>query len=164
MVSLRCRLMVQEELKKMGLRYVDVDLGNVEILEDITPEQRELLKNNLSKIGLELLDDKKGVLIEKIKHIIIELVHYSDMPNITFSDYLSSKMDMDYNYLSNVFSEVKGITIQQYIINNKIEKVKELLIYDQLNLTEISYKLNYSSVAHLSNQFKKSNGPNTFCI
>ncbi len=158
MVSLRCRLMVQEELKKLGLRYVDVDLGNVEILEDITSEQRELLKNNLSKIGLELLDDKKGVLIEKIKHIIIELVHYSDMPNITFSDYLSAKMDMDYNYLSNVFSEVKGITIQQYIINNKIEKVKELLIYDQMNLTEISYKLNYSSVAHLSNQFKKVTG------
>ncbi len=159
MVSLRCRLMVQEELKKIGLRYVEVDLGSVEIMEEITPEQREQLTVSLSKMNLELLDDRKGILIEKIKHVIINLVHYSDtMPSTNDSEYSSEKLGMDYNYLSNIFSEVKGITIQQFIINNKIEKVKELLTYDQLNLTEISYKLNYSSVAHLSNQFKKVTG------
>ncbi len=159
MVSLRCRLMVQEELKKLGLRYVEVDLGNVEIMEDITPEQRGKLEASLNNMGLELLDDRKGILIEEIKHIIIEQIHYSDsILNINFSDYISEKMGMDYTYLANIFSEVKGVTIQQFIISNKIERVKELLIYDQLNLTEISYKLNYSSVAHLSNQFKKVTG------
>jgi AraC-like DNA-binding protein len=108
---------------------------------------------------LELLDDKKSILIEKIKSVIVEMIHYSDeLPQINFSDYISEKLNFDYTYLSNVFSEVKGITIQHFIIINKIERVKELLLYDELNLTEISYKLQYSSVAHLSNQFKKVTG------
>jgi AraC-like DNA-binding protein len=159
MVSLRCKMMVKEELKKLGLRYVFVDLGTIEILEDITPEQRVQLKANLLKSGLELLDDKKAILIEKIKNVITQMIHYSDeFPNVNYSDYISEKLNLDYTYLSNLFSEVKGITIQQYIIINKIEKVKELLLYDELNLTEISYKLHYSSVAHLSNQFKKITG------
>jgi AraC-like DNA-binding protein len=159
MVSLRCKMIVKEELKKLGIRYVIVDLGTVEVLEDITKEQREQLKDNLLQYGLELLDDKKTILIERIKDVIIEMVHYADeLPKTNYSDYISEKLKHDYTYLSNLFSEVKGITIQQYIIIHKIEKVKELLIYDELNLTEISYLLHYSSVAHLSNQFKKVTG------
>lgn len=159
MVSLRCKMMVKEELHKLGLHHVIVDLGMVEILENITSDQRKQLKINLLKSGLELLDDKKSILIEKIKNVIIEMIHYSDeLPKVNYSDYISEKLGYDYTYLANTFSEVKGITIQQFIIIHKIEKVKELLIYDELNLTEISYKLHYSSVAHLSNQFKKITG------
>ncbi|MCD6115461.1 helix-turn-helix transcriptional regulator [bacterium] len=159
MVSLRCKMMVEEELKKLGIRYVIVELGMVNILEDITQDQRDQLKKNLLKSGLELLDDKKSILIEKIKNVIVEMIHYSDeLPKVNYSDYISEKLGYDYTYLANTFSEVSGITIQQFIINHKIEKVKELLLYNELNLTEISYKLHYSSVAHLSNQFKKVTG------
>ena len=159
MVSLRCKMMVKEELKKIGLHHVHVDLGVVEIIEDISTEKFELLKNNLAKSGLELLDDQRSILIEKIKDVIIEMVHYSDeLPKTNYSDYISEKLNHDYTYLSNIFSEVKGITIQKFIINHKIERVKELLLYDELNLTEIAYLLNYSSVAHLSGQFKKVTG------
>jgi AraC-like DNA-binding protein len=151
--------MVKEELKTLGLHYVSVDLGMVEIMEEMTQEQHDLLKKNLLKSGLELLDDKRSILIEKIKNVIIEMIHYSDeLPTDNYSEYISKKLDYDYTYLSNIFSEVKGITIQQFIINHKIERVKELLLYDELNLTEISYRLHYSSVAHLSNQFKKVTG------
>ena len=159
MVSLRCKMLVKEELSKLGIRYVIVELGMVEILEDITHEQREQLREVPLKSGLELLDNKRSILIEKIKNVIVEMIHYTEkLPNINYSDYLSEKLGYDYTYLANVFSEVKGITIQQFIIFHKIEKVKELLLYDELNLTEISYKLDYSSVAHLSNQFKKVTG------
>ena len=159
MVSLRCKMMVKDELKKLGLNYVIVDLGKVEILEDITQEQRERLSKNLLKSGLELLEDKKSILIEKIKNVITEMIHYSDeLPKINYSDYISEKLNYDYTYLANIFSEVKGITIQQYIIIHKIERVKELILYDELSLSEISYKLHYSSPAHLSNQFKKITG------
>ncbi len=159
MVSLRCKMLVKDELKRLGLHYVIVDLGMVEILEDISPLQFQELKKNLAISGLELLDDKKSILIEKIKNVIVEMVHYTDeIPKVNYSDYISEKLNHDYTYLSNIFSEVKGITIQQFIINHKIERVKELLLYDELNLTEISYILNYSSVAHLSNQFKKVTG------
>jgi AraC-like DNA-binding protein len=152
-------MVVKEELLSLGLEYVVLDLGVVEILQDITQEQREVLKVKLLHHGLELLDDKRSILIEKIKNVIVEMIHYSDeLPKVNFSDYLSEKLNYDYTYLANMFSEVKGITIQQYIILHKIEKVKELLLYDELNLTEISYKLQYSSVAHLSNQFKKVTG------
>lgn len=159
MVSLRCKMMVKAELKKLGIRYTVLDLGMVEILEEMTVKQRERLKANLLKSGLELLDDKKSILIEKIKNVIVEMVHYSDeSPKINHSEYISNKLGYDYTYLANIFSEVKGITIQQFIIINKIERVKELMLYDELNLTEISYKLNYSSVAYLSNQFKRITG------
>ena len=159
MVSLRCKMLVKEELKRLGLHYVIVDLGMVEILEDISPTKFIELKKNLAISGLELLDDKKSILIEKIKNVIIEMVHYTDeVPKVNYSDYISEKLHHDYTYLSNIFSEVKGITIQQFIIYHKIERVKELLLYDEVNLTEISYILNYSSVAHLSNQFKKVTG------
>lgn len=159
MVSLRCKMVVIEELKKLGLKYQSVELGMVELNDNITPDQHDLLKRNLSKAGLWVLDDKKSILIEKIKIVIIEMIHYADeLPEVNYSDYISSKLNLDYTYLSNIFSEVKGITIQQFIILQKIEKIKELLLYDELNITEISYKLNYSSVSHLSNQFKKVTG------
>ena len=159
MVSLRCKMMVKEELQKLGLDCIIVDLGVVEILQDISEQQRNILRAKLEKAGLELLDDKRAILIEKIKNVIVEMIHHSDeLPKVNFSDFLSKKLGYDYTYLSNIFSEVKGITIQQFIIINKIERVKELLLYDELNLTEISYKLHYSSVAHLSNQFKKITG------
>lgn len=152
-------MLVKSELEKLGLTCIGVDLGTVEILEDITKVQLEDFRNNLKKSGLELLDDKKNILVEKIKSLIIEMIHYSDkVPEVNDSDYISKKLGYDYTYLSNTFSEVKGITIQQYIIMHKIEKVKELLIYDELSLTEIAYQLHYSSVAHLSNQFKKVTG------
>jgi AraC-like DNA-binding protein len=152
-------MIVKEELAKLGLHYVIVDLGLVEIMEELTPTQHDQLKANLARSGLELLDDKKSILIEKIKNVIIEMIHYSDeVPKVNYSDYISEKLKYDYTYLSNIFSEVKGMTIQHFIIINKIERVKELLLYDELNLSEISYKLHYSSVAHLSNQFKKVTG------
>ena len=159
MVSLRCKMLVKDELEKLGLQYVNVDLGMVELVENITEKKREQLRQNLLKSGLELLDDQKSILVEKIKNVIIEMVHYADeLPAVNYSDYISEKLGYDYTYLSGLFSEVRGITIQHFIINHKIEKVKELLLYDEFNLTEISYKLNYSSVAHLSAQFKKVTG------
>ena len=159
MVSLRCKMLVNEELKKLGLHHAAIDLGTVEIFGNITEQQRKQLKKNLLRSGLELLDDKKSILIEKIKAIIIEMIHYSDeLPKVNYSDYIGEKLNYDYTYLANIFSEVKGITIQHFIILHKIEKVKELLLYDELTLSEISYKLHYSSVAHLSNQFKKITG------
>lgn len=159
MVSLRCKMMVKDELKKLGLHCVVVDLGMVEILEDITEQQRIQLGENLRRSGLELLDDKKSILIEKIKSVVIEMIHYSsELPKMTYSEYISHRLGYDYTYLSNTFAEVKGITIQQFIIIHKIERVKELLLYDELNLTEIARQLHYSSVSHLSNQFKKVTG------
>ncbi|AZB27762.1 helix-turn-helix domain-containing protein [Chryseobacterium flavum] len=159
MVSLRCKMVVHQELERLGIKNAVVDLGTVELLDDISSEQRQILKENLLKTGLEVLDDKKSILIEKIKNVVIEMIHYSDeFPKENFSDYVSEKLGYDYTYLANTFSEVKGMTLQHFIIINKVEKVKELLLYDELNLTEISYKLNYSSVAHLSNQFKKITG------
>ncbi len=159
MVSLRCKMVVKGELKKLGLHYVNIDLGTIEILEYITDFQRDALRKNLKKYGLELLDDKRKIIIEKIKAVILEMIHYSDeLPKVNYSDYISEKLGYDYTYLANTFSEVKGITIQQFIIIHKIERIKELLLYDELNLTEISYLLHYSSVSHLSNQFKKITG------
>ena len=158
MVSLRCKMVVKSALDKLGLHYTKVELGEVEIMENITEEQRRQLEYSLLQSGLELMDDQKSILIERIKNTIIEMVHNEELPKINFSDYLSEKLKHDYTYLANLFSEVTGITVEHYIIAHKIERVKELLLYDELNLTEISYKLNYSSVAHLSNQFKKVTG------
>jgi AraC-like DNA-binding protein len=152
-------MMVEAELQKLGLRYVFIDLGMVELSEPLTHLQREQLRENLLQSGLELLDDKKSILIEKIKTVITELIqHAGEMPKLNYSSYLSEKLNYDYTYLANIFSEVKGTTIQQFIIIHKIEKVKELLLYDELNLTEIAHQLHYSSVAHLSTQFKKVTG------
>jgi AraC-like DNA-binding protein len=152
-------MMVKAEMDKLGLKYGAIELGQVDVLDSFSKQQHEQLKIALLQSGLELMDDKKAMLIEKIKNAIVEMVHYADeLPKINFSNYLSEKLDYDYTYLSNLFAEVTGITIEHFIIAHKIEKVKELILYDELNLTEISYKLRYSSVAHLSNQFKKVTG------
>jgi len=162
MVCIRCKMVVKAELAKLGLHYNTVELGEADIKESITPEQHDLFKAGLLKFGLELMDDKKSMLIEKIKNVIIELVHYSEEPlTINFSVYLSQKLHYDYTYLANLFSEVQGTTIEKFLIIHKIERVKELLVYDELNLTEIAYLMHYSSVAHLSTQFKKITGLTT---
>lgn len=159
MVCIRCKMVVKEELTKLGLHYTSVELGEAEILEKISVEQHDQFKIALLKSGLELMDDKKSVLIQRIKNVIIELVHYSEEPLIVnFSEYLSQKLDHDYTYLANLFSEVQGTTIEKFVIAHKIERVKELLVYNELNLTEIAYRMHYSSVAHLSAQFKKVTG------
>jgi AraC-like DNA-binding protein len=159
MVSNRCKIAVRDELKKLGLHFIVVDLGVVEIMETISMEKRLLLKQGLLISGLELMDDKKAILIEKIKNIIIEMIHHSEeVIKVNFSDYLSEKLEHNYTYLANLFSEVQGTTIEQFIISHKIERIKELMIYGELNITEIAWKMNYSSVAHLSSQFKKVTG------
>lgn len=159
MVSLRCKLMVKEVLRDQDLHFIVVDLGEVEIMEELSADQRTELKKALLLSGLELMDDKKAILIERITNVITEMIHGSDeLPIMNYSNHISEKLQYDYTYLSNLFSEVKGMTIQQFIIIHKVERVKELIIYDELNITEIAWKLNYSSVAHLSNQFKKVTG------
>lgn len=152
-------MVVKAELEKLHLRYTEVKIGEINLFENITPEKLKQLDIALRKSGLELMDNKKKILVEKIKGLIIELVHYTDEQiKINLSDFLSEKLNYDYTYLANLFSEVKGITIEKFYLAHKIEKVKELIVYDELNLTEIAYKMNYSSVAHLSNQFKKITG------
>jgi AraC-like DNA-binding protein len=159
MVSLRCKMIVQKALDDTGIGNAFVELGEVETLNAPSAAQLKAFELQLALYGLELMEDKKSALIEKIKTIIIELVHYSEEPPLlNFSAFLSEKLQYDYNYLSNLFSEVKGITIEHFIIAHKIERAKELLIYNELNLTEIAEKLHYSSVGHLSNQFKKVTG------
>ncbi len=159
MVSLRCKMIVKSELERLELHHTIVELGEVEIAEELSIQKQEQLKSALLNFGLELMDDKKTMLIEKVKNIIVEMIHYNDeLPKINFSDYLSQKLHYDYTYLSNLFCEVKGITIEHYIIAHKIERAKEMLLYNELSLTEIAYQLHYSSVSHLSNQFKKVTG------
>jgi AraC-like DNA-binding protein len=159
MVSLRCKMVVRDELKKVGLRPIVVELGEVQVQGNVSAKQHDALKIALPKSGFELIEDRKAVLIEKVKNVIIEMIHYMDeLPDTKFSDYLAEKLNYDYRYLSLFFMEVKGITIEQFFIKHKIERVKELLLYEELTLTEIADKLKYSSVAHLSNQFKKVTG------
>jgi AraC-like DNA-binding protein len=159
MVSIRCKMIVKSELEKLGLHYTMVELGEADVVESLSARQRALLAAALKLSGLELMDDKKSMLIEKIKNVIVEMVHYSeDALKVNFSNHLSEKLGYDYTYLANLFSEVESTTIEHFIIKHKIERVKELLVYDELTLTEIAYQLHYSSVAHLSNQFKKITG------
>jgi len=159
MVCIRCQMVVKSELEKLGLKYRSVKIGEADIYGSLLPEQLEELDIGLRKSGLHIMEDKKSILVENTKTAIIELVHYSEEQiKVNLSDYLSEKLNYDYTYLANLFSEVKGITIEKFFLTHKIEKVKELIVYDDLNLTEIAYKLHYSSVAHLSNQFKKYTG------
>ena len=160
MVSLRCKVVVREKFRKIGISPVRVELGLVELSDPIQNELLDAIESSLRDVGLELLRNQKSILVENIKNLIIDMIHFSEgpLPKVKHSVYLSEKLGYKYNYLSNVFSEVKGMTIHQYIVKHKIEKAKELLFYNELNLTEIAYKLNYSSVAHLSNQFKKVTG------
>ncbi len=159
MVCIRCQMVVKSELEKLGLQYAYVRIGEADIIGDVQPEQLQQLKLDLKKAGLVLMDNKKSVLVEKIKSAIIELVHYTeDQIKVNLSDYLSEKLSYDYTYLANLFAEVNGLTIEKFYLTHKIERVKELIVYDELNLSEIAYKMHYSSVAHLSNQFKKYTG------
>lgn len=159
MVCARCKMAVKSELTKLGLHYSVVELGEVEIMEDLSGEVLDQLNTALKKNGFELMDDKKSILVERIKTTIIELVHYTDEQiKVNLSDYLGEKLNHNYTYLSNLFSDLRGTTIEKFYLSHKIEKVKELLVYDELNLSEIANKMHYSSVAHLSNQFKKMTG------
>ena len=159
MVSARCKAVVKDELRKLGLHFIVVDLGEVEIMENLSMEVKNHLNVSLKNLGFEIIDDKKSILIERIKNTIIEQVHYSEKQlKINLSDYLSEKLDHDYTYLANIFSENQGTSIEQYYLTHKIERVKELLIYDEFNITEIADYMHYSSTAHLSNQFKKMTG------
>ena len=160
MVSLRCKMAVKDVLEKLGLHSKTLELGEIEIVEAaLSNDIRTQLKSELQKSDLILIEDKKAILIDKIVKVIVEMVHYADqLPKEKYSVYISERLNHDYNYLSNLFSEIKGQTIDHFIIAHKIEKVKELLTYDELSIKEISYRLNYSSVAHLSNQFKKITG------
>lgn len=159
MVSIRCKMIVKAELDTLGITYGAVDLGEVDIISEITPVTLEKLKLALAKSGLELMDNKKAILIQKIKNLVVEMVHYEDESlKMKNSEYISQKLNYDYTYLANIFSEATGITIEHYIIIHKVERIKELLVYDELNITEISYKLHFSSVVHLSAQFKRITG------
>jgi AraC-like DNA-binding protein len=159
MVCKRCKMLVKSEFEKLDIHLRTLELGKVETTNNITQEKLKLLDNNLRQFGLELIENRKIILVEKIKTAIVILIHYSDVQlKINLSNYLSEKLNYNYTYLANVFSEVKGITIEKFYLTHKIEKVKELIIYDELNLTEIADKLQYSSVAHLSNQFRRTTG------
>ena len=159
MVCIRCQMVLKSELEKLGINYVNVKIGEADVVGYLEPEIIQQLDVNLKKSGLLLMDDKRSILVEKIKSSIIELVHYTDdQIKVNLSDYLREKLNHDYTYLANLFSEVKGITIEKFYLAHKIEKVKELIVYDELNLSEIAYKMHYSSLAHLSNQFKKYTG------
>lgn len=160
MVCNRCNMVVKAELEKLGLHPVNITLGEAELQEETIPKDLlQQLETSLTALGFELIDDRKSRIIEKIKNVIIGFVHYTDeRPAHKYSDIIAGELHLDYPYLSKLFSEVEGITIEQYIINQKIEKVKEYLVYDELTLSEVADKMGYSSVAHLSNQFKKVTG------
>lgn len=159
MVCIRCQMVVKSELEKLDIHYTDVKIGEANIIGNLPEDRLNELDVALRKSGLQLMDDRKSILVEKTKNAIIDLVHYTEEQiNVNLSNYLSEKLNHDYTYLANLFSEVKGITIEKFYLTHKIEKVKELIVYDELNLSEIAYKMHYSSVAHLSNQFKKITG------
>ena len=159
MVCSRCKMVVKSEFEKLGLHTISVELGEVELQEAITENQKKILLQNLQALGFDLIDDKKSKTIEKIKNLIVDLVHHKNNElKVNLSDYLAENLNQDYNSLSNLFSEIEHTTIEKYFISQKIEKVKELLIYNELSLSEIADILNYSNVAHLSNQFKKITG------
>lgn len=159
MVCDRCKMVVKNEIENLGYSLVKVELGEVELNQKITDIQKKDIKLNLEKFGFELIDDKKSRVIEKIKALLIDLIQYKNADlNQNLSSYIADNLNHDYSKLSNLFSEVEGISIEKYYINLKVEKAKELIMYDELSLSEIADLLNYSSVAHLSNQFKKITG------
>src|SRR5665213_4392552 len=159
MVSNSCRTAVKQELNKVGLHFIFVNLGEIEILEDISEEQRNQLKIALLAWGFELMDNKRSVLVEKIKNAIIETVHRDEeIIKTNFSDYLSGKLNYNYTYLANLFKEIQGTTIERFMISHKVERIKELIIYGELTMSQIAYKMKYSSIGHLSNQFKQMTG------
>ncbi|WP_130735049.1 AraC family transcriptional regulator [Flavobacterium sp. J27] len=159
MVCNRCIMVVTSELEKLGYSLVSVELGEVVLKKQISQNEKETIAHRLGTFGFEILDDSNSKTIEKIKTLLIDLVQYkNNLLKLTLSDFLVQQLHQDYSKLSNLFSNVEGISIEKYFINLKIEKVKELIVYDELSLSEIAHLLNYSSVAHLSNQFKKNTG------
>jgi AraC-like DNA-binding protein len=156
MVCNRCKMVVKSELEQLGLQPLTVELGEVELKEDLTNEEKDRVNTRFLELGFELIDDKKSRLIERVKNLVVELVHHSEEQlNMNVSDYLMQYIPMEYNYLSNLFSEVEGTTIEKFYIAQRLERVKELLVYDELSLSEIADQMGYSSVAYLSTQFKK---------
>jgi YesN/AraC family two-component response regulator len=152
-------MVVKAAAEELKIPNTTIELGFIEVNEKMSESVLEKFRTKLLKSGLEILDDKKSILIEKIKNVVIEMVHYADeFPKVNFSNYLSEKLGYDYTYLSNLYTEVKGTTIQEFIIMHKIEKAKELIMYDEMSLSEIAFTLNYSSAAHFSTQFKKVTG------
>lgn len=159
MVCLRCKMMVKAKLEELDISYKRVEIGEVELTEEISDTKMKELNKCLHSMGLSIIEDKKSVLVEKIKALIIEMVYYEDeFPNVKHSWYISEKLHLNYTYLANLFSEIKGCTLESFIIKHKVERAKELIVHENLSLTEVAYKLNYSSVAHLSSQFKKVTG------
>jgi AraC-like DNA-binding protein len=159
MVSNCCKLMVKEEFAKLGLRISSIELGELEVLQKIPLAKFDKIRAALLKNGHELMEDKKAIQIERVKNAVIDMIHYSsELPEVNYSSYLANKLECDYNNLSALFSEVTGTTLQQFIIINKVERAKELIIYNEMSMKEIAYQLNYSSVQHFSNQFKKTTG------
>ncbi|UUC44307.1 helix-turn-helix domain-containing protein [Flavobacterium cerinum] len=159
MVCQRCVLAVTQILDKIELPYQQVTMGEVTLDESVPENKLQRFSEELEAIGFEIIDDKRKQLIEKVKNTIINFIHYDqEKTKLTLSEFLSDKVQYDYNYLSSLFSEMEGITIEKYLINQKIEKVKELIVYDELSLKQIADQLGYSSVAYLSNQFKKVTG------
>ncbi|HLP55920.1 MAG TPA: helix-turn-helix domain-containing protein [Fluviicola sp.] len=159
MVSARCKMAVKEALQSMGVHFVFVELGVVETMDDLTAEERRQLKETLLQSGLELMDDKKSELVQKVKNLILDMIYQSEEDRkMSFTAYLSKHTGHDYPYLASLFLEAQGTTIQQFIILHKVERIKELIMYSEMSITEITWKMNYSSVAHLSNQFKKVTG------
>lgn len=158
MVNMHCKMAVKEELNKLGLHFIFVNMSVVDIMENITAEQHEQIRIVLLKSGLELIDDEKVMLIEEIKNVIIEMVYHTDLFKINLFDYLSEKLSYDYTYLASLFSEGEGTTIEEFIAFHKIERVKELIIYNELSLTEIAWEMDYRSISHLTNEFKKITG------
>lgn len=158
-INQACRVILQEQLDKLEITYQLLDLGEIEFKENISQEKYDSLQSALSRYGIELLDNQKSQLIQRIKDTIVEMVYEKDkLPTSTISSYLADKLNLSYGYISNIFSENTFTSIENYIIMQKIERAKKLIIEDGLTLTEVSYKLNYSSVAHLSGQFKKTTG------
>jgi YesN/AraC family two-component response regulator len=159
MVSLRCRLVVKNALEELNMKYYNINLGEVDLVEAPTPEVLNQFREKILRSGLVLIDDRQSIIVEKIKSLIIEMVHYTDeMPRVNLSDYLANKIQTEYHKASALFSKVTGTTIEHFFILHRVERAKELLLYDELNLSEIAYRLHFSSVAHLSNQFKKITG------
>lgn len=159
MVCSRCKLVVKSVFERIGINPITVELGEVELPNEMNENQKSEILKNLRAVGFDLIDDKKSKTISTIKTLIIDLVQNKNNDlKINLSNYLSQELHQDYNTLSNLFSEVENTTIEKYFIHQKIEKVKELIMYDELSLSEIAYSLNYSTVSHLSNQFKKVTG------
>lgn len=161
MVSSRCIHTVKTVLQQLGITYINISLGEVHLTSNVSVTQLRTFKEKIASYGLGIIADRKGMLVERIRSLVVDMIHHhEELPKENYSWYIANKLDQNYTYIANIFSEQTGMTIEQFIISHKIEKVKELLMYKEMSLTQIAFRLNYSSVAHLSNQFKKVTGMN----